>query len=120
MTRPGGSRLIKAVVIINLVLLAFAYTTLLERKLLGRMQLRYGPEPRRAVRPAAAVRRPGQADPQGELPARATGVDPLYIVAPVIAAFTALAAFAVIPFGAGLGDRRLRRQRPGRATSRSR
>ena len=29
--------------IINLVMGAFAYTTWLERKLLGRMQLRYGP-----------------------------------------------------------------------------
>ena len=35
--------LIEAAVIVNLVLAAFAYTTLLERKLLGRMQLRYGP-----------------------------------------------------------------------------
>ena len=30
-------------IIINVLLLSFAYTTLLERKLLGRMQLRYGP-----------------------------------------------------------------------------
>ena len=29
--------------IVNLVMLAFAYTTWLERKLLGRMQNRYGP-----------------------------------------------------------------------------
>ena len=29
--------------IINLVMVAFAYTTWLERKLLGRMQNRYGP-----------------------------------------------------------------------------
>ena len=35
--------LIKALVIINLVMVAFAYTTWLERKVLGRMQLRYGP-----------------------------------------------------------------------------
>ena len=40
---PWWIALIKALVIINLVLVAFAYTTLLERKLLGRMQLRYGP-----------------------------------------------------------------------------
>ena len=30
-------------IVINLVMAAFAYTTWLERKLLGRMQLRYGP-----------------------------------------------------------------------------
>ena len=35
--------LIKSAVIINLVMGAFAYTTWLERKVLGRMQLRYGP-----------------------------------------------------------------------------
>ena len=35
--------LIKAVIVINLVLFGFAYLTLIERKLMGRMQLRYGP-----------------------------------------------------------------------------
>jgi NADH-quinone oxidoreductase subunit H len=30
-----------------------------------------------------------------------SGVDPLFVVAPILAAFTALAAFAVIPFGPG-------------------
>ena len=43
MTEPWWISLIKAAVIVNLVMLAFAYTTLLERKLLGRLQLRYGP-----------------------------------------------------------------------------
>src|SRR5205085_1643736 len=42
-SEPWWITLIKAFVIVNLVMLAFAYTTLLERKLLGRMQLRYGP-----------------------------------------------------------------------------
>ena len=40
MTEPWWISLIKSFVIINLVMVAFAYTTLLERKLLGRMQLR--------------------------------------------------------------------------------
>ena len=40
---PWWISLIKAAVIVNLVMLAFAYTTWLERKLLGRMQNRYGP-----------------------------------------------------------------------------
>ena len=35
--------LIKAAILINLVMAAFAYTTWLERKLLGRFQNRYGP-----------------------------------------------------------------------------
>ena len=35
--------MIKSVIIINLVLAVFAYLTLAERKVMGRMQLRYGP-----------------------------------------------------------------------------
>ena len=35
--------LIQAFVVINLVLVTFAYLTLAERKVMGRMQLRYGP-----------------------------------------------------------------------------
>ena len=34
--------LIQAFVIINLVMVTFAYLTLAERKVMGRMQLRYG------------------------------------------------------------------------------
>ena len=37
---PWWISLIKAAIIVNLVMLAFAYTTWLERKLLGRMQNR--------------------------------------------------------------------------------
>jgi NADH-quinone oxidoreductase subunit H len=92
--------LIKAVVIVNVPLLAFAYTTLLERKLLGRMQLRYGPNqagPYGLLQPIAdlvkLIRK------ESFLPT--SGVDPLFIVSPILAAFTALAAFAVIPFGEG-------------------
>ncbi|HEU5244151.1 MAG TPA: NADH-quinone oxidoreductase subunit H, partial [Gaiellaceae bacterium] len=40
---PWWIALIEAVVIINIVLGLFAYLTLIERKLMGRMQLRYGP-----------------------------------------------------------------------------
>ena len=43
MTDPWWISLIKAFLIINLLLLTFAYMTLVERKVLGRMQLRYGP-----------------------------------------------------------------------------
>jgi NADH:ubiquinone oxidoreductase subunit H len=35
--------IIQALVVINLVMAAFAYVTLAERKVMGRMQLRYGP-----------------------------------------------------------------------------
>ena len=100
MTEPWWISLIKAFLIINLVMLAFAYTTLLERKLLGRMQLRYGPNragPYGSLQPIAdlikLIRK------ESFFPSSA--IDLPYIVAPVISMFTALAAFSVIPFGAG-------------------
>jgi len=92
--------LIKALVIVNLVMLAFAYTTWLERKLLGRMQLRYGPNragPFGLLQPIAdlvkLIRK------ESFYPA--TAVDFLYITAPIVSTFTALLAFAVIPWGEG-------------------
>jgi NADH-quinone oxidoreductase subunit H len=91
---------IKALVIVNLVLLTFAYMTLVERKVLGRMQLRYGPNrtgPFGLLQPIAdlvkLIRK------EAFFPASA--VDALYIGAPVLSAFTALAAFSVIPWGPG-------------------
>jgi NADH-quinone oxidoreductase subunit H len=90
----------KAFLVVNLVLLMFAYMTWVERKLLGRMQLRYGPN--RAgwfglLQPIAdlikLIRK------ESFFPVAA--VDLLYIAAPAVSAFTALAAFSVIPFGAG-------------------
>ncbi len=93
--------LIKAAVIVNLVMAAFAYTTWLERKLLGRMQLRYGPNragPFGLLQPIAdlvkLVRKEAFHPDQVE-----NGL--IYIMAPVVSMFTALAAFSVIPFGAG-------------------
>jgi NADH-quinone oxidoreductase subunit H len=89
---------IKAFVIVNLVLGAFAYATWLERKLLGRMQLRYGPNragPFGLGQPIAdlvkLIRK------ESFFPASATDI--LYIAAPAVAGATALAAFSVIPFG---------------------
>ncbi len=92
--------LIEALIVPNLLLLAFAYTTWFERKLLSRMQLRYGPnragkyglvQPfadmikllhKEAFAPSDAIRTP-------------------YILAPIVSAFTAILAFSVIPFGPG-------------------
>jgi NADH-quinone oxidoreductase subunit H len=91
---------IKSVVIVNVVLLSFAYLTLIERKVLGRMQLRYGPNragPFGILQPMAdlikLIRK------ESFFPAAA--IDAPYILAPVVSAFTALAAFAVIPWGGG-------------------
>src|SRR2546423_9979697 len=43
MTEPWWISIIKAFVIVNLVMVTFAYLTWTERKVLGRLQLRYGP-----------------------------------------------------------------------------
>ena len=99
-SEPWWIALIEAFVVINLVMVAFAYTTLVERKLLGRMQLRFGPNragPFGLLQPIAdlikLVRKeafyPGKVE---ALP---------YIVAPAFSAFVALLAFSVVPWGEG-------------------
>jgi len=92
--------LIKAVIVINLVLFGFAYLTLIERKLMGRMQLRYGPNrvgPYGLLQPIAdlvkLIRK------ESFFPAAA--IDVLYILGPFLAAFTAMTTFSVIPWGPG-------------------
>ncbi len=90
----------EAFLVINLVMVAFAYTTWLERKALGRMQLRYGPNragPFGLLQPIAdlikLVRK--------EAFEPASVVEIPYIVAPVVSCATALLAFSVIPYGPG-------------------
>jgi len=100
LTEPWWISVIKAFVIANVVLGTFAYLTVLERKLLGRMHLRYGPNrvgPFGLLQPIAdlvKLLRKASFFPKG-------AVTILYIVAPILAAFTAISAFAVIPFGPG-------------------
>jgi NADH-quinone oxidoreductase subunit H len=100
LNEPWWIDAIKALVIINLVMGVFAYMTWVERKVIGRMQLRYGPNragPFGLLQPIAdlvkLIRK------EAFYPSSAVGT--LYIAAPVISTFTALAAFAVIPFGGG-------------------
>ncbi len=90
----------KAFLVINVVMVFFALTTWLERKLLGRMQLRFGPNragPKGLLVPIAdllkLIRKEAFA-PSG-------AKQPLYIIAPVVSMATALLAFSVLPFGDG-------------------
>jgi NADH-quinone oxidoreductase subunit H len=100
-SEPWWISLIKAFVIVNLVMVAFAYTTWLERKLLGRMQLRYGPNragPFGLLQPIADLVKLVRKEAFEPSTVQSSFV---YLAAPVISMFTALAAFSVIPFGPG-------------------
>ena len=92
--------LIQAAVIINLVLVTFAYLTLAERKIMGRMQLRYGPNragPYGLLQPIADLLK--LLNKESFQPT--TAIDWLYVLGPFLAAFTALTTFSVIPYGPG-------------------
>ncbi len=90
---------LKIVVVLVITLTAVAYTVLLERKVIGRMQNRWGPS---------------RTGPFGLLQPLADGIKlflkedltpilvekPLFLVAPIIALGCALVSIAVVPFGA--------------------
>jgi NADH-quinone oxidoreductase subunit H len=90
---------LKIAVVLVITLTAVAYTVLLERKVLGRMQNRWGPS---------------RVGPFGLLQPLADGIKlflkedlmplsverPLFVIAPVIALACALTSIAVVPFGA--------------------
>ena len=94
--------LIKSAILLLVVVTTFAYSMLAERKVLGWMQLRPGPNrvgPWGMLQPAADAAKlilkedltPRTADPL------------IYRLAPFISLLTAFSVYAVIPFGAGSG-----------------
>ncbi len=88
----------KLLFIFGVVLFMAAYLVLAERKILGRMQLRYGPNrvgPFGLMQPLADVIK--LLTKEDFVPARADKW--LFLIAPGITAVTALLVFAVIPFG---------------------
>src|SRR5512145_2810958 len=90
--------LVLSIILVFLLLTGFAYTTLLERRVIARFQSRVGPN---------------RAGPQGLLQPLADGVKLIFkeevvpasadkwtfILAPMLAAIPAIVVFAVIPFG---------------------
>ena len=89
---------VKSAAVLVLMLTTFAYMTLLERKLLGRFQVRYGPNrvgPRGLLQPLAdGVKLLFKES------FRPAGVDAvIYLLAPLISMAVALVVYAVIPFG---------------------
>src|SRR6201996_9466037 len=90
---------LKVAVVTVLLLISVAYTVLLERKLVGRIQNRWGPTrvgPFGLMQPLADGLKLFLKEDL--LP---TGVyRPLYILAPVIALSCALITISVVPFGA--------------------
>ena len=88
----------KAVAVFAFLLLTVLAAILVERKLLGRMQMRFGPN---RVGPFGLLQSLADgiklALKEGLIPA---GVDkPIYLMAPAISVMTAIMAFAVIPLG---------------------
>jgi NADH-quinone oxidoreductase subunit H len=89
---------VKALVLVNLLMGFFGVMTVIERKLIGRMQTRYGPN---RIGPYGML----QFIPDLGKLLQKQNVVPygahrrLYMAAPFISLFAAISAFAVIPFG---------------------
>jgi NADH-quinone oxidoreductase subunit H len=91
-------QILKAIVIFLVALQILPVVIVWERKLLGRFQMRYGPNrvgPFGLLQPLAEIVK--FAVKENTRPHTAIGF--LYTLAPVISIMTAVAAFAIIPFG---------------------
>jgi NADH-quinone oxidoreductase subunit H len=88
----------KVVLVFAVLMGGVAYLTLVERKLLGRIQVRYGPNrvgPFGLLQPVAdGIKAFFKED---LVPAQAD--KPLFVIAPMISIIAAISLFAVIPFG---------------------
>ncbi len=93
--------LIKLGLVLVVLLLSAAYLTLAERKLLGRLQVRYGPNragPFGLLQPLADIIK--MLTKEDTVPQGADRI--VFLLAPAVVASTALLIFAVIPFGKGM------------------
>jgi NADH-quinone oxidoreductase subunit H len=95
---PWWIQIVKAIVIFAVVLGILPIIIVYERKLMGRLQGRYGPNrvgPYGLLQPMAEIVKfatKEQVRPR-------TSVGALYVAAPVISILTAIAALALVPFG---------------------
>ncbi len=90
--------IIQAIVVVGIVLSAFAYLTLLERKLIGRFQARRGPNragPFGVLQPLADLGK--LTFKEDFVPAGANAT--IFRLAPLICVVAAIATLSVIPFG---------------------
>jgi NADH-quinone oxidoreductase subunit H len=95
---PWWIQILKGIVIFAIALQMVPVILLAERKLLGRFQQRYGPNrvgPFGLLQPIADIVK--LASKEQSRPR--TSVGTLYVLAPIISIATAVAAFAIIPFG---------------------
>jgi NADH-quinone oxidoreductase subunit H len=91
---------LKSVVLLVIALTGFAYTTLLERKFIGRLQARVGPNragPWGLLQPVADGLK--LIVKESVTPAQADKL--IFFIAPVVAVIPALIVYGVIPFGSG-------------------
>jgi NADH-quinone oxidoreductase subunit H len=91
-------QIVKALVIFVVALQLLPLVIIAERKILGRFQMRYGPNrvgPFGILQPLAEIVK--FAVKQDMRPRTAIGA--LYVLAPAISIITAIAAFAIVPFG---------------------
>lgn len=90
--------IIKSFVLVNVLMAFFAFMTWVERKLIGRFQVRYGPNrvgPYGLLQPIADLGKMLQKENMVPEGARVK----LYMVAPLIAMTCAIGAFGLMPFG---------------------
>ncbi len=98
LTNPIVADVVKSAIVIFALLTAFAYMTLIERRVVAKMQGRLGPNragPGGIFQPVADALK--MAFKEQLIPAQAR--KPIYLIAPIISVVVALCAFAVVPIG---------------------
>jgi NADH-quinone oxidoreductase subunit H len=98
LTNPIVTAVIKGAIVIFLLLTAFAYMTLIERRVVAKLQGRLGPNragPSGVFQPVADAIK--MAFKEQIVPTQARKA--IYLIAPVISVVVAICAFAVIPLG---------------------